>query len=216
MINTIISIVKTLYVNFKCFDFNTARKLPVFIGAEVSLKGLRHGCIILNTPIKRGMVSMGRSYGSTDYAEKKKSHLVFGKFGIIVFSEKFRCSGDFHISVNGILKYGYNFNSNYGMKIICHNEITIGDDCLFGWNCTLLDSDGHTMTIDGKTNMAKPITVGNKVWLGAETVVLKGSTIGNNSVIGYRSVICGEYSPCSIVTGLKSKTIKQGNIQWMK
>ncbi len=96
--------------------------------------------------------------------------------------------------VGGEVRVGKNFNPNSGLKLLCSKEIVIGDNCLVGWNVTLLDSDGHRIFLDEtKVNdIHRSIHIGNRVWLCAEVTCLKGSDVPDNSIVGYGSIVSGK------------------------
>ena len=97
--------------------------------------------------------------------------------------------------------------------------VTIGDDCNFGPNVTLVTPihpmvarERHSMmTKEGEVKRlcyAKPINVGNNCWFGANVVVCPGVTIGENCVIGAGSVIVKDIPPDSFAVGNPCKVIR--------
>lgn len=91
---------------------------------------------------------------------------------------------------NGELSVGGNFFCNANCDILCNRSITFGYDNLLGWNITLLDSDGHNTYHKGVfQEPMKVITLGNHVWLGANSTILKGVSLADNTIIPYGSVI---------------------------
>lgn len=86
-----------------------------------------------------------------------------------------------------------------------------------GWNNLILDSDAHHIySADGNVmNFDKPIVVGDNVWIGCNTLMLKGTVIPNNCVIGAGSVVSGHsYSENTIIAGNPAVSIKP--IGWWK
>lgn len=77
------------------------------------------------------------------------------------------------------------FNNN--CLIVCHSKIYIGNNCSFGPNVMIFDHD-HDFRYKGGKNAGKfktsSVIIGNNVWVGANTVILRGTTIGDNCVIG--------------------------------
>jgi len=96
--------------------------------------------------------------------------------------------------------------------------IYIGEDCMFSKNIDIRNGDSHSI-IDLETrqriNFAKNIIIGNHVWLGSYSQVLKGVKIGENSIVGIRSVITEEVLPNSIYAGIPARLIKN-NITWLR
>lgn len=211
------SIIKTIYYNLKVFPFKDALKLPLFIGDTTKIRGIRKGCICINGTIKRGMLSIGRSFGSYGCYRGIDSILNFGHNGILIIHGRTAFCSEFKISINGTLDLGENFDANNGFNCICKKSITFGKDCLLGWDVTVIDSDGHKIYIGGIVSPEKAhISIGDNVWLGAKTTVLKGTQISDNSIIGFGTIVSGKYDTNSIIIGDKGKMIKKNNIKWEK
>ncbi|WKA50219.1 acyltransferase [Planococcus liqunii] len=91
---------------------------------------------------------------------------------------------------------------NHGCMIVCHEKIHIGDNVQIGPNVLMYDHDHDFRHEDGLKALkykTSPIKIGENVWVGANTVILKGTTIGDNCVIGAGSVIRGDFPNNSIV-----------------
>jgi acetyltransferase-like isoleucine patch superfamily enzyme len=97
------------------------------------------------------------------------------------------------------------------------SEIIIGSDCLWA-NTTLWTSDMHSI-IDTSTgsriNRAKSILIGNKVWLGYNSLILKGSVIPDGSIIGAHAVVTSSTKILanSLVAGNPAKVLRN-NVTW--
>ncbi len=116
-------------------------------------------------------------------------------------------------------------------KIICKEEITIGESVWISYDCTIMDHDGHN--IDYKLRQidfenlykamnegngakhknwdvvtSKPIIIGDNAWVGAGTTILKGVTIGEGAIIGAGSVVTKDIEPYSFAAGNPAKKIK--------
>lgn len=91
-----------------------------------------------------------------------------------------------------------------------------GNNSIISWDCFILDTDFHRIYKDGNIiNENKPIEIGNHVWIGAKSTILKGTKIADGSVIGAgRSLGTGLLSDeKSIYAGQPAKLIKK-NINW--
>lgn len=93
-----------------------------------------------------------------------------------------------------------------GTVIGAFSQITIGNNVKCGANTLITDSDWHQE--DPRSGPAKPIIIGNNVWLGVNVVVLKGVTIGDNTVIGANSLVIKNIPANVIAAGNPCKVIK--------
>lgn len=103
---------------------------------------------------------------------------------------------------------------NREVKIICNKELTIGDNCIMAMGVVIRDNDGgnHQILSPEYTN-AKPVKIGNHVWLGENSMVLKGVTIGDGAVVAASSVVTKDVPPRCLVAGTPAKVIRE-NIDW--
>jgi len=130
--------------------------------------------------------------------------------------------------------YSYHINMHSKVKIMCDVEgaqinigkntrihgscihafkrIDIGRDCLIAANCQIFDSNGHNSLPDErKTNngTAKEIKIGDNVWIGANSIILPGVSIGSNSIIAAGSVVNKSVPSEHIAGGNPAKLIKR-------
>jgi tetrahydrodipicolinate N-acetyltransferase len=109
----------------------------------------------------------------------------------------------------GRLTLGHGTNVNgLGTKILCAQEITIGELCTLSWDVQLLDHDFHAITVDGvERPSAAPITLGDRVWVGTRAVILKGVTIGDGAVVAAGAVVTNDVPADSVVGGTPARVI---------
>lgn len=96
-----------------------------------------------------------------------------------------------------------------GTVIGCFSQITIGNNVKCGANTLITDSDWHPE--DPRSSVPKPILIEDNVWLGVNVIVLKGVTIGENSVIGAGSVVTKDIPANVIAAGNPCKVIRAIN-----
>jgi acetyltransferase-like isoleucine patch superfamily enzyme len=87
-------------------------------------------------------------------------------------------------------------------RLIAYDRITVGESSLIGAGSLLCDSDMHEIPLGSENPIRiSPISIGGKVFLGANTTVLKGVSIGDGAVIGASSVVTGEIPAGTIAAG---------------
>lgn len=106
------------------------------------------------------------------------------------------------IHEGGRLIIGNNTYINENARIHCRKNIQIGNNCAIAWNTNIMDTDIHTIHYnDNKKNNDANIIIGNNVWIGANSTILKATTIEDNCIIGANSVAKGRMLSQNIYTG---------------
>lgn len=105
-------------------------------------------------------------------------------------------------------------------NIITYNsgaEIKIGQKCMFSFNITLFHTDAHPiLDVDtGKIiNKVKKMQIGDHVWIGAGSTILKNTTIADDCIVGWGSVVSGKFDIKNVaIAGNPAKIVKR-NITW--
>lgn len=124
------------------------------------------------------------------------SGIEINKGGKLTIGKKFKLGSYSRIRVRskGALTIGNQVAFNQGNIIVCHDKITFGNNVQVGPNVLFYDHDHDFRAEKGLEKLiykTAPITVGNNVWIGANTVVLRGTTIGDDCVIGAGCVVKG-------------------------
>jgi len=119
------------------------------------------------------------------------------------------------IHVDGDFSMGDSrINSN--ARIICGDEIKIGDGVSIAWNVTILDDNRHELILNGdRKQRSKPIHIGDSVWIGHNSSIEKGMTICDNAIIASNSVVVDDVPPNTIVAGVPAEPIFEGDIDWI-
>jgi len=97
-----------------------------------------------------------------------------------------------------------------GSRISASDEVVLGDGVMLANGAYVTDSDWHTIydrTVRDET--PTPVHIGNNVWLGDNSVVLKGVTIGENSVVAARAVVTKDVPANVVVAGNPAKVVKE-------
>ena len=99
---------------------------------------------------------------------------------------------------------------NFNLTALDVAAITIGDDVQIGPNVQLL-TPTHPLEPGprrDKLEAAKPITIGNNVWIGGGAIILPGVTVGENSVIGAGSVVTKDVPANVVAVGNPARVIR--------
>lgn len=142
---------------------------------------------------------------------RKKVNLKVSGNSLVYIGEELSNRDNLNIVVqNGKLKIGKECFFNINCSITCLDEITIGDRCLFANNVVIVDHDHDFRQGIEKNNFkSSKVVIGKNVWIGANSVILRGTNIGDNCIIGAGSVIKGEYKKNTvIVQERESKCLK--------
>lgn len=121
------------------------------------------------------------------------------------FTAPFWCDYGFNITV------GDNFYCNHNCYFTDGVAITIGDNVFIGPNCCLTTAE-HALDPEQRSagmEIARPITIGSNVWLGAGTTVLAGVTIGDNTVIGAGSVVKHPIPANVVAVGVPCRVLRE-------
>jgi acetyltransferase-like isoleucine patch superfamily enzyme len=89
--------------------------------------------------------------------------------------------------------------------------LTMGDDVLISPNCSIIASnyrfDRLSVPLPEQGTLSKGIRIGHRVWLGSNSVVLDGATIGDDVIVSAGTVVSGAVAPNSIVQGNPHRVI---------
>jgi acetyltransferase-like isoleucine patch superfamily enzyme len=118
--------------------------------------------------------------------------------------------------VEGELEIG----NNVGMSataIICNYKISIGNNVTIGGNTVIYDTDFHNLDplirsnpkLDKQSATKATVIIGNNVFIGAHSTILKGVTIGENSVVGACSLVSNNIPSNQIWAGNPAKFLKE-------
>jgi acetyltransferase-like isoleucine patch superfamily enzyme len=99
---------------------------------------------------------------------------------------------------------------NFDTKLMAAHRITIGDGTFISWDVTIMDTDFHTLVgarPDG------PVTIGDRVWIGAKATIAKGVTIGDGAVVAAGSLVLDDVPAGSLVMGTPAKVVRR-DVSW--
>lgn len=130
---------------------------------------------------------------------------LLGKMGKeVIVTPPFWCDYGYNITV------GDYFYSNHNLIITDGAKVTFGDHVFIAPNCCFTTAE-HALDPEMRKagmEVAKPITVGNNVWIGAGSTILAGVTIGSGSVIGAGSVVKKSIPENVVAVGVPCKVLR--------
>ncbi len=169
-------------------------------------------------------------FGEGFYCETAQifRHLRSRKRKAVVIGKHVSCYAgcSFAIAENGTCTIG-DFTLLNGALIMAEDKIDIGSHCLISWNVGIADSDFHPLEpaqrlIDAqalapffKDRPARPklktapVRIADNVWIGMNAVILKGVTIGENSIVAAGSVVTKSIPPNTVVAGNPAVIVKE-------
>jgi hypothetical protein len=181
---------KTIYFNFKYLEFKQAIRFPVLVSRRVYLEKVS-GKIIFECPIRTGLVEIG--FGNVGIFDKKVSRSIWEVRGTVIFRGKAFIGHGSKISVGdcATLILGDCFKISAESSIVTVSKIQFGDNCLLSWDILIMDTDFHKIRNEQGAiiNKPEPIIFGDKIWVGCRCLILKGSKIPNNCIIGASSFV---------------------------
>lgn len=161
-------------------------------------------------------IESGASLTKCKLVFKGKNNTVHVKCRTHLQNITFWCEGDNNkIEIGRMVTMGENVE-----LAACEGKtIVIGDDCMFSHDIAFRTTDSHSIIdVHGRRlNMAKDIVVGKHVWIGLESLILKGCTIPDNCIVGAKSLVSAslDVKANSIIAGNPAKVIKE-NINWCR
>jgi acetyltransferase-like isoleucine patch superfamily enzyme len=131
----------------------------------------------------------------------------------------------FDVGRRGRVRVG-EFSLLNGAWIMCEDRIDIGDHVLVSWNVVLMDSYRLPDDVEQRRRElravplrssrrfenvvpARPVSIGNNVWIGFDSCILPGVTIGQGAVVGARSVVYEDVPAFAVVAGNPARIIRR-------
>jgi len=169
-------------------------------------------------------------FGDGFYCESAQvfRHLKSKEPGAVVFGDHVSVYGgcSFSVGVKGRCSVG-DFTLLNGALVMAEERVEIGSHCLVSWNVGIADSDFHPLApaqriIDARALApffkdrpprpeirTAPVIISDNVWIGMNAVILKGVTIGENSVVAAGAVVTKSVPPNVVVAGNPAVITKQ-------
>ncbi len=162
---------------------------------------------LINERVKCKLLCQEYNNIKYDDIEKREKILkqILGKTKEKFFIEQpFICDYGYNIEI------GENFYSNHNLVILDCAKVKFGDNVFIAPNCGFYTAE-HPLDAETRnkgSEYAKPIIIGNNVWIGGGVQILSGVTVGNNSVVAAGAVVTKNVPDNSVVAGVPAKVIK--------
>lgn len=145
-------------------------------------------------------------------SSKIETRLLVEENGTFEINDNFTMYAGSYIRVvkNGHLEINGGF-INEGVEITCASKITIGKGATIARDVVIRDYDGHTIELPDY-QIAKPINIGENVWIGNRAMILKGVNIGDGAIVGAGSIVTKDVPAGAIVVGNPARVVKEGVI----
>jgi acetyltransferase-like isoleucine patch superfamily enzyme len=109
----------------------------------------------------------------------------------------------------GHLEIGDNVFINYGSSLVASAHVKVGNDSLIGTHVMVMDCDFHRVEDKTWDTSGAPVILGERVWLGNRSIVLKGVTIGHHAVVAAGAVVTKDVPPRTVVAGVPARVVRQ-------
>jgi galactoside O-acetyltransferase len=133
----------------------------------------------------------------------------------------------------GTINIGHDTFINTGTKLISRESLSIGNYVTIAWGCTIYDHNSHSLDYmerqkdlerqiedyiedrhfiyskDWSAVKSKPIVIEDNVWIGFDSVILSGVTIGEGAIVGAKSVVRKNVEPWTVVVGNPAVVVKR-------
>lgn len=117
-------------------------------------------------------------------------------------------------SVRGDLRIGEGTYVNADARFIVRESVAVGRECAIAWDVLVMDTDEHPLLIDGAIREpTAPVTIGDHVWIGARSAVLKGVTVGDGAVVAAQSVVTADVPARAVVAGSPARVVRT-DVEW--
>ena len=154
-------------------------------------------------------MEINNSYHTPDEINALMSELIGEPVEVGLFPPFFTdCGKNIHLGKGVFINSGCKFQDQGG--------IYIGDGALIGHNTVLATLNHGLLPEERHDLIPKPIHIGKNVWIGSNSTILPGITIGDNAVIGAGSVVTKDVPDYAVVGGVPAKVIKMLEPDQMK
>lgn len=152
---------------------------------------------------RRVTCEINNSYHSQEELRASMSRLT-GK----PVDETFKMFPPFYTDFGKNITIGRRVFINAGCHFQDHGGVTLGDGCLIGHNVVFATLDHGTAPEDRGAMYPAPIRLGKNVWVGSNSTILRGVTVGDNAIIAAGSVVTKDVAANTVVGGVPARHIR--------
>ena len=165
------------------------------------------------------------SVHASDLVVRFTSHCTAQNKYDIVIGKRCEIKGQLFSFEGGKILFGNNVFMNYNSFIGSMEAVTIGNDVIIATNVRIFDNNNHPTSPTQREMMShndfygelwtwkyaehKPVVIGDNVWIGEFSAILKGVTIGKGSIVASHSVVTKDVPPYVIVAGNPARVVKR-------
>lgn len=186
----------------------------MFIGSGIKVRKIAKGSISLSE-YKTGIVRIG--FGGVEDMPTNKGYIRIDDGANVCFNGRVGIGEGCDILIgkksNVIFSNGFSAGKNFYLS--SNKSVSFGENVLLGWNVAVRDSDGHSIIVDGKKKTSeKAIIIGNHVWIGSDTTLLKGCVVKDNSIIATKAVVTKLFNEGNVIIGGFPARIIEHGVNW--
>ncbi|MBS1913527.1 MAG: acyltransferase [Bacteroidetes bacterium] len=211
----LLALPKTIIFNLRYLPLRDALRFPIIVSHRVWLFRMK-GSVAIEGPVRPRMIHLG--FGQVSIFDQHRSRSIWDVGGSVVFKGRCGMGHGTKLSVHtgAVLTVGSDVNVTAETAIISHCAITIGAGSLLSWDIQIMDTDFHPIhdANGALLNPDTPVVIGEHVWVGCRSLILKGAVIPDGCVVAAGSLISRALStPNAVIGGQPGATMREG-IEW--
>lgn len=212
-----ISLLRSIPFNIRQFSIKKGIHIPMLIAWNCKTS-VPSKSIIIPDQVYFGMIKYGVNLGHFGRGNKDDCYLSIGRGGRLVFEGKCNIAVGSVVNISkGIVTIGDQVSTNDRFTLSSEKAITIGKGTLFGWNCMIIDGDGHCLINEENeiVNSPSEVHIGTECWIASDTKIMKGVHLADYTTVAMGAIVTKSVSDNScIVAGNPAKVVKKG-VRWV-
>ena len=153
----------------------------------------------LRTRVQKAGILIVRGGWPLPAIENRGGYIEIGNCGLFS-GVRLECWRGARISI------GHGTYLNRNVEVVAAGSVRIGRDCKIARDVIIMDTDQHA--IADQELIVRPVVIGDRVWIGSRAMILKGVTLGHDSVVGAGAIVTRSVPPFSVVVGPAARVLK--------